>query len=464
MGELSVFCFLLFWLLLAGCAGPRTMLMERVRTDLSASDYQKAYTAYQKSVGQTTDVEQLLNLGLLAFEAGDYATAQKTFEDADRLAEERQTKSLSREAAGIAVSDRVRAYQGTDFDKAMLHYYRALGYIAAGNFADAAVEGRRIAAYLEVLSRDGKHTYRDDAYLQWFNGSLYQGFGQINDAWISYKRSRELYKNYYGVPSPSFLCPLGMQAAQQSGLSETVEELRKECPDTAAIRHRDYGRVVMICETGLAPPIQETNLVFPIFTNDQTSWADDAARERYAYDVYRRGNDYEYDRTKLKYLLRVAMPVYPQYYQGSRVNGIVVRDAQDREYHAELMENVGAVLEQDLKDRYGAIAVRAIIRALIKYAAKEGAEKIGGKNNETLGSILGAVVNAAGVISEAADTRSWETLPDRIYVADFELPPGLHTLRALFEDGTGGTLKRHDFPPVDVKQGQTVFLRVRCTQ
>lgn len=459
------FCFLFFafcFLLVAGCAGPRTMLMERVRADLSASEYQKAFTAYQKKIGQSNDVEQLLNLGLLAFEAGDYPASHKAFESADRLAEERQTKSLSREAAGIAISDRIRAYQGTDFDKGMLHYYRALAYVAAGDLSEATVEGRRIASYLEVLSRDGKHTYRDDAFLQWFNGSLYQSFGQVNDAWISFKRARELYSNYYGVPEPAFLCPLSMQTARESHLTDAAAELQSSCPDADSVLHSGYGRVVIICETGIAPPIRETNLVFPIFTEDQTAFADDEERDRYAHEVYGRRDEHDYGGRKLKYLLRVALPIYADDSQGSQVSDVVVRDSAEHVCKAELMENVGAVLQQDLKDRYPAIAVRAIIRALIKYAAKEGAEKLGKKDSDALGSILGALVNAAGVASEAADTRSWETLPDRIYVADFQLPPGTHSLSALFQNGRGGVVTRHDFPPVDVKKGKIIFLRVRC--
>jgi uncharacterized protein len=81
-----------------------------------------------------------------------------------------------------------------------------------------------------------------------------------------------------------------------------------------------------------------------------------------------------------------------------------------------------------------------------------------------LGSILGAAVNAAGVLSEAADTRSWETLPDRIFAADFQLPPGQQEVRALFQDASGNVLYRHDFPAVEVKAGEIVFLRVRNTQ
>jgi hypothetical protein len=438
------------------------MLMQQVRGDLAGSQFEKAYSAYQKKVGQTEDVEQLLNLGLLAFEAGDYAASQSAFENADRLAEERQTKSLSREAAGIAVSDRLRAYQGTDYDKAMLHYYRALAYLAQDDLPEAVVEGRRIASYLEVLSRDGKHTYRDDAFLQWFNGSLYESYGQANDAWISYNRARELYRSFYDIPEPSFLCPVSFGAAQAAGLSDSETAVQEDCPGASETLNPDDGRVIVICETGIAPPIEETNIVFPIFTSDNTSFADDGERERFAEEVYHRRDRHDYGEQKLKYLLRVALPIYAENYSGSSVSEVVIRDDDSLLQRAEVVSNVGAVLRQDLVDRYPAIAVRAIIRALIKYAAKEGAEQLAGKDDD-LKSILGAVVNAAGVLSEAADTRSWETLPDRIYAADFQLSPGTHQLRVQFDDASGGTVKQHDFPPIEVKKGAVTILRVRCT-
>jgi hypothetical protein len=198
----------LFALLLSGCAGPRVALMHKVRVDVRADQFEKAYESYRKGVKNTERVDELLNLGLLAFESGDYPAALSTLTEAERLAEERLTKSLSREAAGLAVSDIVRAYQGSEFDKAMLHYYRALGYLAQNDLSEATVEGRAIAHYLEVNARESKRTYKDDGFLQWFSGSLYESFGQINDAWISYKRAREIYTDYYGLSEPSFLCPV----------------------------------------------------------------------------------------------------------------------------------------------------------------------------------------------------------------------------------------------------------------
>jgi hypothetical protein len=107
------------------------------------------------------------------------------------------------------------------------------------------------------------------------------------------------------------------------------------------------------------------------------------------------------------------------------------------------------------------IAARAIARAILKYAATKAAEKAGDKEDKVLGKLFGLAVNAAGALSEAADTRSWETLPEKIFVADLSLPPGEHDLRVLFQDELGGTLKRHDLGRVTLDPGEIVIVRVR---
>jgi uncharacterized protein len=456
---------LLAALLLSGCSAQRIALMQTVRMDLSASQYQKAYQTYSQKVAKTERVDELLNLGLLAFESGDYNTSFRVLSDAERLAEERLTKSVSREAASLAVSDVVSAYQGTVFDKAMIHYYRSLGFLAQKNLESATVEGRAIAQYLEVNARESKRTYKDDAFLQWFSGSLYDAFGQTNDAWISYKRARELYQaDYYSLREPSFMCPVTLAAVRKVGHSESETELKNECPAAAESLHSNWGRVIVLCEVGLAPSIHEDNIMLPIYKNDPHDFTDDDERDRFAHDVaMRRGHDYhEPSDVKLDYFLRVALPYYSADYVGSGVSQVVVKDTTGREIPAEPVQNIGAILRQDLSDREPVILVRAVTRALIKYAATKAAENIGDKKSETLGSILGAVMNVAGAVTEAADTRSWETLPDRIYAADFQLPLGTHSLRAVFQDNLGGALLRHDFAPVEVKSGEVVFLRARC--
>ncbi|MBU0507987.1 hypothetical protein KKH27_04030 [bacterium] len=433
--------------------------MTQVRSELASSSYQKAYATYQKKVADTQRVDELLNLGLLAFEAGDYETSFRVLAEAERLAEERETKSLSREAAGIAISDRVRAYQGTVFDKAMLHYYRGLGFLAQNSLESATVEGRRIATYLEVNARESKHAYKDDAFLQYFSGSLYDAFGQFNDAWISYKRAREMYADFYGVPEPSFLCPVTLAAVRKVGHEESEKELEERCGGDAP--NREWGRVIVICEAGLSPPILEENIMFPIYKSDPKRWDKDEDRDEYAWRVSER-RYHQDDNVTVDYFLRVALPYYSSEYVGTSVQNVVVRDTAGGEFPCELTTRLAAILRQDLSDRMPAIVARAISRALIKYAATKAAEQVGGKKDKWLGDVLGAAVNIAGAASEAADTRSWETLPDRIFVADFRLPPGPHTLRAVLRDDFGTVLFRHDFDPVEVKRGQVTFLRARC--
>jgi hypothetical protein len=239
--------------------------------------------------------------------------------------------------------------------------------------------------------------------------------------------------------------------------------LKSECPAADSL-HSDWGRVIVLCEVGLAPPILEENIVLPIYKNDPHHFADDEERDRFAHDLaLRRGQEYQYGSdVTLDYFLRVALPYYGADYIGSNVSQVVVKDTSDHEIPAELAQNVGAILRQDLSDRQPAILVRAITRALIKYAATKAARSAGNRHNEALGRVLGAMVNVAAVATESADTRSWETLPDRIYAADFELPPGTHSLRAVFKDDLGGALFRHDFDPIEVRAGDVIFLRARC--
>lgn len=435
--------------------------MEEVRKDLRSTSTEKALAAYEKGVKKSTErVDELLNLGLLALEAGQYDKALVALKEADRLAEDRLTKSLSREAAALTTSDRVRAYQGTVFDKAILHYYQAIAYLMKGEPSSAVVEGRRIATYLEVNARESKHTYKDDPFLQWFSGAMYESYGQHNDAWISYQHAQKLYP-FFGIDEPSYLCRSTYAALREVGASELEQRLLERCPDVDKDFDPTWGRVIVLCEAGIAPQILENNLIFPILTSDRTNFGDDLARNLFAQDLYLRGAYSGHEKIKFEYLLRVAVPYYPENYRGTDVRRVSVRGTGVDKL-AEFAAPISRILRQDLSDRQPAITTRAITRALIKYAAKEAAERAGNKESEGLGTILGLGMNILGAATEAADTRSWETLPDRIYVADFQLPPGEHDLRVIYEGGSGETLLRHDLPKVNVKAGELTVLRARC--
>lgn len=442
-----------------GCAGPQMVLLSDVRATLSSADYRHAYDLYANAGKPGDAVDKLLNLGLLAFEAGDHEAAQDALARAGALADERLTKSVTQEVLGLAISDRVRPYPGTAFDLAMLHYYRALAFLAAGDREAAVVEGRAIAHHLEVTSRQSQRSYKDDAFLQWFSGALYQSAGQVNDAWVSYRRAHTLYAARDSAAIPSFLCPLERAAAAAAGVP--TDSVRDAGCIAAAPRPADWGRVVVLCETGQAPPLLETNLVIPFLKTDRREWKRDADYLDSAAVLHARGPGYAYEETNLEYLLRIALPYYPPP-APPRIARVAVLGTPHGELQADFVQDVGAVLRQDFRDREPSIVVRAIARALLKYAATETVENKTDKRKDWTKDALPWLVNMAGVLSESADTRSWETLPDRIYAADVALPPGEHRLSAVFEDPDGHTVLHFEFPAVQVRAGETLFLRARC--
>jgi hypothetical protein len=206
----------------------------------------------------------------------------------------------------------------------------------------------------------------------------------------------------------------------------------------------------------------QQSLTYPILKYDKVpNRQHDDDWDYYGDEVYQRGPGYHYEATDLDYLIHVALPYYPDAQGASSVTRIVVKDSANHEYSGELCTDLNAILRQDLQDRMPSIAARAIARAILKYTATKAAEKAGDKEDKVLGKLFGLAVNAAGALSEAADTRSWETLPEKIFVADLSLPPGEHDLRVLFQDELGGTLKRHDLGRVTLDPGEIVIVRVR---
>ena len=100
------------------------------------------------------------------------------------------------------------------------------------------------------------------------------------------------------------------------------------------------------------------------------------------------------------------------------------------------------------------IFFKTIMRGLTKYLASRGAEKVGGEWAKLAANILGAV-------TDAADTRSWLTLPENIHLARLSLPPGIYDLQVEILDRQGKSLETATIPGVIVKAGDWTFVSQR---
>jgi hypothetical protein len=102
-------------------------------------------------------------------------------------------------------------------------------------------------------------------------------------------------------------------------------------------------------------------------------------------------------------------------------------DGQQRG-QTETITDVGRMAVEQYDAVFPEIMARAVVRRIVKKGVVYGAKEVIGVQK---GSIEGLALDAVGVAweaTEAADTRCWSLLPDKIQVLRVELPAGEHDL------------------------------------
>lgn len=423
--------------------------VERLRTEVAAGQPAAAlatlnglYDADERSL------PYLMEKGLLQYLSGDLEGCQVSFTGAEQLVDELYTRSLSRELARLLINDTLQAYRGELFESAWIHYYRALGYLAAGAPQSAAVEGRAATQTLERMAATGpdEAKYGNDPFLQYFAGLLYEMDGELNDAWINYREAERLYRaaDIYGVaaPPPSLLVDL-ISAGERLGFREEVAAYREAYPAlSAAEPARGEGELLLLVETGLVPGKVSERIDFPIFTEVEDD--DDSERAFHiAGDSYGRWRAGDIREQELAYWLSIALPAVAPGTPPPALRWTAAGNAGTLAPAA----NLGALSRQCLEDRYAAVVIRTVARGLLKYWSTKKMEEEHGKG-------AGFLTNLLGSVTEVADTRAWSSLPAHVAVARLALPAGVQRIRVEGE-GRGAEAE------VDIVPGRLQVLALR---
>ncbi|HVP58290.1 MAG TPA: hypothetical protein VMU02_09345, partial [bacterium] len=267
--------------LAAGCAH-HPMRMARARSLMAEQEYAEALDEVDKTCKSENDVLCLVERGLLLHYAGRYQESNQVFDRAEVLTEELYTKSLSREAAAFVTSDLAREYVPRPFEQVLINYFRALNYAFLGLEEDALVECRKASDKLAPYAEDQKRPYRQDAFMEYLTGILYEWGGEANNAFISYRNASEAYRTYsqlFGLPEPRDLpCDI-MRTAGEMGFTAQIDSLpaddRRRCMDAGGAadstggtalpgpRARAPARIVVLIEQGFVPALEELSLNVP---------------------------------------------------------------------------------------------------------------------------------------------------------------------------------------------------------
>ncbi|MCE2415106.1 hypothetical protein J4G07_13985 [Candidatus Poribacteria bacterium] len=431
--------FLFITCLIIGCGGYK---MQDLQIALEAGETEKAYTNLQKNASKKSDIPFLFELGLVAHYANHFQESNAAFDQAGDIAEDRYTKSVSKEVVSLVTSDQMRPYPGTRYERLLSHYYRALNYIYQGQLDGALVECRRATALINYFKgEDENYDFFGAGFLAHLSGVLFEATGEWNDAYISYKQAAAYYRNASektGVAIPADIGRSLVGLARKLGF---VDELARyeEQYGKFSVRPENTGELILFYESGYVPPKGEDALTFPILKTD------DVDDDKFVPALIgREGRVYK--EIELEYLLRVAIPKIDSHrplFSGIEVavgavkaKGVLVEDVEN------------SAIETFKAQRTG-ILLRTLVRAVGKYLLYRKANK----ENEA----LGLLVNLAGAVTEQADTRSWQTLPNQIFIVRMPLPAGTHTLNLSFLDANGRVGERDSVPKIKINPNRITF-------
>ncbi len=359
-----------------------------------------------------------LDKGMLTHLAGRYAQSAAVFEKAKIKFDDLYTKSISQIAASWAVNDYAKDYNGDDHEYVLLLIFQALNYAAQGNIDEALVDVRRVDGALKLINgryKEGqKNVYKDDAFARLLSGILWQASRTpegLNDAHIAYKRALSLYQDPPQILKENIKLTT---AFMEQGIRPSAQK----------------ANVYVIHYTGFSPVKVPQELFIPLG----------------------QGNF-----TKLSFPRFVNRP--------SLVKSSVVsalRHGSQQMQETALVQDIGGIAKEVLESHRAAVLAQAALRPLVKFAAqKTASDTLRERYGDMPADIFNILSGFYNVFTEQADLRSWQTLPNEIRLAHFQLDPGTYEFDAADLDGQKGLVEKRNIGTYALQAGETKFIVTR---
>jgi uncharacterized protein len=388
----------------------------------ASSDSAKKELLYNLERGELLRLAKRYNDSTAAYMVADEQV--KKWEETAKTSPEKLLGNLG----AALISERLKSYEGQDYEKVMLTTRLALNRMAVGDWDNARVDVKRthereaiiaelrakeLIAAEEEAKKNGAQaggkelngypveTLEDPAVLALKNG--YQNA-------LSHYLSGFLYEvlNEPGLAAPGY-----RKAIELNPNAAILEEGLRGLDQRTSFTHRRGQKmtdVLFLVEAGSAPPRKSTNFTFPVPTG------------RGIVSV------------------SVAYPVI-QPSNSPAINSISVANSQIK---TQAVVDFNVMARRALKDEMPGMMVRTATRAITKGLIQDQAQK-------KLGVLGGLVTAVASIATEQADDRMWRMLPERVYVARAYLPPGTHKI----------SIDGRELPEPVVIDGQYALVPVR---
>ena len=446
-------------LFLVSACSPATRHYIRVERYLSQQDYVRADGVIEKRenrYGSRNALLYFLDRAATLHYAGRHGESNQFLDRAERLAEKLYTKSVTSEVGALVTNDNTLPYEGEDFERVMIHLMAALNYAYLGEMDEALVEARKVDHQLNLFNDryEEKNVYKEDAFARYLSGILFEATGELNDAWIAYRKAYEAYLDYqdqYGTPVPGRLKSDLLRLTDRLGLGEEHRQYRAEFGEIDWIPYPErsrYGEIIFIGYTGLSPVKEDYGLAEPVPDGTGGTYRVIIALPRFVSRS-----------TGLAHaVVRAEGPAAAQAERTVLVEEQTVLLVEERTV---LVEDITAIAVKDLEDRIGRITAKAVARAATKYLISHTIRKEASERGELTRLLADVGTNLFSFLSEQSDKRSWRTLPGQIWMARLLVAPGVYRVEARFVDLHSREVALRVFPDVEIRPAESKFLGSR---
>src|SRR5690554_148240 len=320
MRQIIGLALLVFSFALTGCATYGAGI-DKAISQVQQGNYSGGEASIKKALSPTGNDRLLYHLELAAIKSleADYVSSNQLLEQAERIADELETKLLSDSLVVMMSNPRKGTYVGADFERIYINYFKAVNYFALAEQAEstsqyltaldgARVESRRLIMRLnEINDRKGNYAaedeeeqkfrsllrlfdtvlrgnlidldslkYRDDAMAHYLTGLSFEMNREYDNARISYQRAASSYERGF---AKQYL--LGEEIIEQAWF-DTIRMMRlagnyqrewsrlvKQKLSTAKraeldLWQKDSAQLVVLEHKGLMPQRKEMNLVLSL--------------------------------------------------------------------------------------------------------------------------------------------------------------------------------------------------------
>ncbi len=411
----------LLWVLalsaaLTGCATMQSH--DKLATDMQTAGRSGGIPAALASLESTAKTEEEKTALLFNMERGELLRMDRRYPDStnaflladNRVKEWEETaktnpSKLMGTVGAALVSERLKVYEGQDYEKVWLTTRLALNRMAVGDFENARVDIKRTHEREAIIAEfRSKETLAAEEEAK--SKGAAAGGKELNGYPVETLNDPEVLalKNGYQNALSHYLAGFMYEVLGESGLAAPGYRKAIELkPETGVLeeglrgldnrtsftwkRRQRMTDVLFVVEAGDAPARKPKAFTIPVPTGRGMVTAS------------------------------ISYPVI----EPSKDPLLTTLSAAGTDLKLEKVVDVNVMARRALKDEMPGMVLRGVTRAIAKGVMQNELQKGGG----LVGGLIGAVASAA---TEVADDRMWRMLPGRVYIARGYLPPGEHVV------------------------------------